>query len=242
MISVCLATYNGEKYIKEQIDSILCQIRKNDELIISDDGSTDKTCEAIMACADSRIKLIKNTSLHGYAHNFENALKHASGSYIFFADQDDVWLSNKVDMILPFLQEDNLVITDAFITNEILEIKGRLSQWRKYKKGYLWNLYKSIYMGCTMALTKRIKNYCMSFPKNVQAHDTWIGLLCELKFNVVYIDTPLILYRRHENNTSEVGMKSTKSLSAKYIFRYIMLTETLKRFISMEGSFCPRIK
>jgi glycosyltransferase involved in cell wall biosynthesis len=230
-----MAAFNGEKYIKEQIDSILYQMGKNDELIISDDGSTDKTCEVIIAYADNRIKLIKNTSLHGYAHNFENALRCASGRYIFFADQDDVWLPQKIDMILPFLQGDNLVITDAFITNEILEIKGRLSQWRKYKKGYLWNLYKSIYSGCTMALTKKIKDYCMPFPKSVMAHDTWIGLLCELKFNVVYIDTPLILYRRHENNTSEVGMKSTKSLSAKYVSRYIMLTETVKRFISMEN-------
>jgi glycosyltransferase involved in cell wall biosynthesis len=231
MVSVCIATYNGEKYIKEQIDSILYQLKECDELIISDDGSVDRTCEILMEYTDSRIKIINNQNLHGFAHNFENALKHASGDYIFFADQDDIWLPNKVDIIVPFLKRDNLVMTDAFITNEKLEIKERLSQWRKYKKGYLRNLYKSIYLGCTMAITKKIKEYCMPFPKDIQAHDSWIGFLCELKFNVIYIDKPTILYRRHQNNFSCVGAKSTQAFSRMFKFRSVILTETLKRFI-----------
>jgi glycosyltransferase involved in cell wall biosynthesis len=231
MVSVCVATYNGERYIKEQIDSILCQLKDGDELIISDDGSIDKTYEILMGYTDSRIKIIKNQNIHGFAHNFENALKHTSGDYIFFADQDDIWLPNKVDIITPFLKRDNLIMTDAFVTNEELEIKGRLSQWRKYKKGYLRNLYKSIYLGCTMAITKKIKEYCMPFPENIQAHDAWIGFLCELKFNVIYIDKPMILYRRHQNNLSSVGEKSIQPLSHMLKFRYVMLTETLKRFL-----------
>lgn len=233
MISVCLATYNGEKFIKEQVDSILSQIGDNDELIISDDGSTDSTLSILKEIRDNRIKIFANTLIHGYTHNFENALTHATGDYIFFSDQDDVWLPNKVEVILPFLKEDNFVITDAYITDENLVIKKKLSYWRKYTKGYLPNLYKSIYAGCTCAFTRKIKDYALPFPttKLIQ-HDTWIGLLSELKFRVVYIDQPLIYYRRHTKNTSGAGSKSTKSHLFMLRYRSALLFETLKRYIT----------
>jgi len=232
MISVCMATFNGGKYIKEQIDSILVQLGKDDELIISDDGSTDNTLEIIRELDDSRIKVYENAGIHGYAHNFENALKKASGDYIFFSDQDDVWLPSKVETMLPYLQHDNFVISDAYITNDELEIKCRLSSWRTYKKGYLQNLFKSIYAGCTCAFTKRIKDYALPFPstKYIQ-HDNWIGLLCELKFNVVYVDKPLILYRRHNSNTSGAGSKSSKTPLFMIKYRVVLFITTLVRFI-----------
>jgi glycosyltransferase involved in cell wall biosynthesis len=228
-----MATFNGEKYIKEQINSILVQLDNEDELIISDDGSTDKTLKMIQTFDDQRIKVYENNGIHGYTHNFENALKKASGDYIFFSDQDDVWLPDKVKTMLPYLKNDNFVISDAFITNDKLEIKGKISSWRKYKKGYFRNLYKSIYAGCTCAFTKNIKDYALPFPttKYIQ-HDTWIGLICELKFNVVYIDEPLILYRRHDKNTSGAGSKSTKSTFYMIKYRTVLFAKTLIRLIS----------
>lgn len=228
-----MATFNGEKYIKEQINSILVQLGVEDELIISDDGSTDKTKEIVLSYDDKRIKVFENTRIHGYTHNFENALKKASGDFIFFSDQDDVWLPNKVKTMLPLLKNDNFVITDAYITNEKLEIKDKLSTWRRYKKGYFQNLYKSIYAGCTCAFTKNIKEFVLPFPttKNIQ-HDTWIGLICELKFNVVFIDEPLILFRRHNNNTSGAGAKSSKSHFYMFKYRTVLFIETIKRIIS----------
>jgi len=235
MISVCMASFNGESYIKEQINSILDQLEPDDELIISDDGSTDRTLEVIREFDDKRIKLFKNINRHGYVHNFENALIKASGDYIFFSDQDDIWLPNKVATMLPYLKDDNFVISDAFITNEMLEIKGKISLWRKYKKGYTRNLYKSIYAGCTCAFTKKIKDYSLPFPTTIYIqHDTWIGLLCELKFNIINIEEPLILYRRHNHNTSGLSSKSTKTPFFKLKYRIILLIETLKRFISRE--------
>lgn len=228
-----MATYNGEKYIKEQIDSILIQLGVNDELIISDDGSSDKTLEIIMGIDDKRIKLYKNINIHGYAHNFENALKHTSGDYIFFSDQDDVWLPNKVERMLPYLKSDNFVISDAYITNENLEIKDRISTWRKYKKGYFRNLYKSIYAGCTCAFTKNIKDFCLPFPETLYIqHDNWIGLLSELKFNVINVNEPLIYYRRHDKNTSGAGSKSSKTPFFMVKYRFVLFFETIKRFLS----------
>mgnify|MGYP003392825684 CR=1 FL=1 len=96
MISVCIATYNGEKYIGEQIASILKQLNANDEVIISDDGSTDATLSIIKTFQDPRIRVILGPQKHSPTLNFENVLHHAQGDYIFLSDQDDVWKTNKV--------------------------------------------------------------------------------------------------------------------------------------------------
>lgn len=232
MISVCLAAFNGEKYIKEQINSILIQLRNEDELIISDDGSTDHTLEIVNNFLDHRIKVFHNITNHGYSKNFENALKHATGDYIFFSDQDDIWLPNKIETMILHLSEDALVLTDAYITNEKLEITGKLSDWRRYKKGYLNNIYKNIYTGCTCAFTKNIKEYSLPFPDtNYIMYDNWIGLLCELKFKVKYIDEPLILHRRHNTNTSSMTNKSSRTVLFMIKYRIQLLIKTLaKRF------------
>ncbi|MFT3751972.1 MAG: glycosyltransferase family 2 protein [Paludibacter sp.] len=232
MISVCIATYNGEKYISEQIGSILTQLGSEDEIIVSDDGSTDNTIAEILKFNDTRIKLFVNNGKHGYVHNFENALKNSSGDYIFFSDQDNVWLPNKIKEMTPYLQSDNFVISNAYITDANLKVTGRISDWRKYKKGYFQNLYKSIYAGCTCAFTKNIKEYSLPFPATLYIqHDTWIGLLSELKFKVVSIDKPLIYYRRHDKNTSGLSKKTTKSLFFMTYYRLVLFFETMKRFL-----------
>lgn len=95
MISVCMAAYNGEKYIKEQLLSILKQIGPNDEVVISDDGSKDRTKDIVDSLNDKRIRYVENKNKHGFTHNFENALQIAQGDYIFLADQDDIWRDDK---------------------------------------------------------------------------------------------------------------------------------------------------
>jgi glycosyltransferase involved in cell wall biosynthesis len=220
MISVCMATYNGEKYIEEQVKSILPQLGIDDELIISDDGSTDKTIEILESFNDERIKifyhdrrsirvpfLLSSESADNFyfaARNFENALTKASGDYIFFSDQDDVWMPDKVGKIIPYLNEDNLVISDAWIVNHELEKQDKLSKYRVYKKGFLANIYVKggAPQGCVCAFTKNIKDFILPIPKNVLTHDFWIGLLAELKFSSVYIPEQLVLYRRHASAVS----------------------------------------
>jgi len=236
MISVCIATYNGEKYIKEQLDSILCQLSTEDEVIVSDDGSLDKTLTIIESFDDLRIKIFthqhKKRNLKNHykvAANFENALKQAKGDYIFLSDQDDVWLPDKIEKIMPFLQQNNFVISDAFIVDENLIKTGKISNYRLYKRGFWRNLYKSAYMGCTCAFHKTIKNYVLPFPSKLIGQDYWIGLLAELKFNVVYIPEPLILYRKHQNNVSDTGEKSIKSFWYMFSYRFVLFFQILKR-------------
>jgi glycosyltransferase involved in cell wall biosynthesis len=239
MISVCMAVFNGEKYIHEQLESILNQLGPNDEVVVSDDGSIDKTLSIINEFNDSRIRIFhhkQNPKLkQGHkkaAKNFENALKFAGGDYIFLSDQDDIWLSEKIHTIMPFLREDTLVLSDAFIVNETHERQGRLSRHRPYHKGFFRNLYKSGYVGCTCAFTKKIKEYALPFPDAVIGHDYWIGLLAELKFSVVYLDIPLLLYRRHLNTISTTGEESSSPFLYKIHYRTVLLFETLKRILT----------
>lgn len=122
MITVCIATFNGEKYIREQLNSILFQLSLQDEVIVSDDGSTDNTISIIKSFNDKRIKIIDGVYRHSPTLNFENALKEAKGDYIFLADQDDVWKDDKVKICLKWLQHYDCIISDAEVTDENLKI------------------------------------------------------------------------------------------------------------------------
>ncbi|MDR3000839.1 MAG: glycosyltransferase [Fibromonadaceae bacterium] len=247
-----MATYNGEKYITEQVKSILPQLGENDELIVSDDGSTDKTLEILESFNDKRIKIFKHNKqnikvpfylrshltdkFYFIARNFENALKNATGDYIFLTDQDDVWLPTKVETTLKFLNEDKLVISDAWVVNENLEKQYKLNEYTNYKKGFWKNITrKTPYWGCLLAFTKNIKNFILPIPKNVLTHDFWFGLMSELKFSSVYISEPLILYRRHSNVMSDIDISSRSSLNSIFFiikYRLFLLLEALKRYFS----------
>ncbi len=180
---------------------------------------------------DSRIKVLKNEGKHGYTHNFENALK-LHQEIFFFLRSGRCLLPNKVETILSYLKKDCFMLFRMLILQMKNGDSGKLSSWRSYKKGYFNNLYKSIYAVVPVLLQNKLKNICLPFPKtSLIQHDTWIGLLCELKFNVIYIDEPLIYYRRHDNNASGAGSKSTKSFFYMIQYRSVLLFETLKKVL-----------
>src|SRR5579871_1607034 len=110
MISVCMATYNGERYILKQLQSIISQLSENDEIVISDDSSTDNTINIIKSFNDSRIRLYENNKFGSPIFNLENALKHAKNDFIFLSDQDDLWESNKVKTLVEKLNQYDLVL------------------------------------------------------------------------------------------------------------------------------------
>lgn len=231
MISVCMATYNGEKYIKAQINSILEQLNEDDELIISDDLSTDNTIKYIEEINDKRIKLFFHEENHGYTRNFENALKHANGDYIFLSDQDDEWAENKVAITLEELKKYNFVVSDCVTINEKNEIIDE-SRFKTFsiKKGFIRNMIKIRYLGCCMAFDRKVLNAVLPFPKNEKLveHDAWIALVSERYFNVKLINIPLIRYRRHGNNVSDGGNGKGYSLINK-IYRRLYRLYCLKK-------------
>ena len=235
-ISVCIPTYNGEKYIQEQLVSILVQLSAEDEIIISDDSSTDATLEIIKSLQDSRIKLFENNTFKSPIFNLENALKHASGDVIFLADQDDIWEPEKVKITLNKLQNSDLVVSDC----SLIDASGNLVEpsfyaLNKTKSGYLNNLIKNGFLGCCIAFNSKIKKSVLPFPKKIAMHDIWIGLTASLVGKVDFIEDKLIRYRRHGDNFSFTSAKSKFSVTYKLSYRIYFLYHTFKRLILLKS-------
>lgn len=219
-ISVAMCTYNGEKYIVEQLNSILHQTKKVDEIIICDDGSKDNTleiCNKTLKASNIEYKLKINKKNLGFAKNFYQAIILCSGDIIFFCDQDDIWKENKVELMCQVFNDNPnalLVFSNAHITNENLEIKGNLFENLSYQNSYLNNQYETVnYLlndnfvtGATTAIKKEILNYIGDLD-NGWAHDYWFGIVAALYGGLKNINEPLIYYRQHDKNTIGIGKK-----------------------------------
>ena len=226
MISVCIATYNGERYIKEQIVSILSQIKKSDEIIISDDGSTDNTLKVIQSIGAPNIKLYHNVKEHGYTPNFENALKLAKGDYVFLANQDDIWAPEKVSVMMSYLQRYDMVISDADIINaEGQKISDSYFKERGSKAGFWNNLVRFSFLGCSMAFRKEILKRALPFPPNhtLCTHDNWLGIVAMSYYRTIVINDKLFHYRRHTTNTSAGGLLPTTTFFFKLRYRLYLI-------------------
>lgn len=225
-----MATYNGEKYIKDQLDSILLQLRENDEIIISDDGSSDTTIEIVKSYADTRIKVFHN-SFKNLILNFEFALKQAKGDYVFLSDQDDIWLPNKVEVTLECLIRHDIVVSNCKVVNQDLEIINEsFFELNNSRQGLISNLIKNSYLGCCLAFRKGILIKALPFPKAIPMHDIWLGFVSELFYNVKFIEEPLMLYRRHGANESPTGEGSPFSIYEKFLFRYNIVKNISKLY------------
>ena len=232
MISVCMATYNGEKYIRQQLCSIISQIGEGDEVIISDDGSTDSTLDIVRNMADGRIRIVEGPCRQSPTLNFENALSHVKGDYIFLADQDDVWLPGKVSACMKWLGRYDCVVSDAEMADESLRvIEKSYYSVHHTKPGRWYNLFvKNGYMGCCMAFTRRVLDTALPFPKGIAMHDLWIGNVAAFRFSVKFISNTLVTYRCHGGNASfTANMKSGFSLPEKLSIRLRTAVNLLAR-------------
>ena len=232
-ISVCMATYNGEKYITEQVVSILNQIGENDELIISDDGSTDKTIDKLKEIGDRRIKIIFNNGKHGYTYNFENALKSSKGDIIFLSDQDDIWCSNKVSEVLKIIDKYDFIVHDCKTVDMNLHtISESRFEDINVKSCFISQMLRMRYLGCCMVFKRNVLDNLIPFPKSkyLVEHDTWIASFCELYYKSYMLDKKLILYRRHESNVSDAGEGKGYPLHIKILRRVYRLFCLFSRF------------
>lgn len=230
MISVCIATYNGEKYIRQQLESILSQIGNSDEIIISDDGSSDSTLSIIESLNDNRVKIFTNEEFHGVNGNFENTLSRATGDYIFLSDQDDVWLPNKVEICLNYLKKYDCIVHDGYITDENLAIQSDNILNESKLNGFINNFLHNNYTGCCMVFRAKVLNRILPFPKTRYFfHDHWIGLICELKMKTAFVPDKLIYFRRHGDNNSTVTQKSNRSIFTKIFARLQLLLFLIRK-------------
>ena len=224
LVSIVMATYNGEQYIKKQLDSIIKQSYKNIEIIICDDCSTDNTIKIINKYKEkySFIKLFINESNLGYAKNFEKGISLCSGKYIALSDQDDIWDLNKIKMQLDSarsIKDKNIPImihSDLEMVDENENtINKSYFEFRKYKLKKQKDLGHILgpcgVMGNTLFFNNHLKDIILPFPKDVENHDYWVATINELFGKRVTLDEKLTKYRIHSSNCSNNKVKLNKS-------------------------------
>ncbi len=209
-VAVIMSTYNGERFIKEQLDSILNQTYKNVEIIIRDDGSTDKTVEIIKDYqkTNKNIELFIGENL-GFIKSFFELLKLAEADYYSYADQDDIWMPNKIEIAVNSLNElddskPNMVFGNSDYYDENMKFIGHGEKDKKYS--FLSALFACVGQGMTMTVNKKTRDMIIeNMPKTCFFHDWWTYLLCIGLGNVAYNNVTTVKYRRRKENATSEG-------------------------------------
>lgn len=204
-ISIAMATYNGAQYIQAQLLSFIDQTRQPDELVISDDCSTDDTASIVREfskTAPFKVEFYRNERNLGYCGNFNAALMRATGDIVFLSDQDDVWFPEKVEYIAAAAEQNPealVVMNDAALTDGDLNEVGLTKIGQIISAGFTLDRFV---MGCCCAIRRELLDYCMPIPKGFKSHDNWLVWLANgLNARVVVSDV-LQYYRRHDGNQS----------------------------------------
>ena len=250
-VDILLATYNGEKYLREQIDSILNQTHAEFRLLISDDGSKDGTREILNEYKekDSRIEVFFQENNLGVVKNFEFLLGKVEAKYYMFSDQDDIWKETKIEKSLNRIEEGfDLVYSDLEVVDENLNVTYS-SYWKLkgiYNKIKKYNNFEALYLnnfvtGCTLISRKELINTFMPLPNTSKfvLHDYWISLIISQNGKIAYIEEPLIKYRQHKNNKVGSKKKSDELKSIDEIRSLFIQVkkEHFKVFIENEDKF-----
>lgn len=213
-VKIIMAAYNGEKYLREQMDSLLGQTYPFIQIEVCDDGSHDGTCDIIREYEknDSRVSLHRNEENKGYVKNFLEAVQRSEEPYVMLCDQDDIWNPDKVEITLRAMKEEEkqypqkpiLVYTDAVnYDSETQKTTGCFHEnshldTKKVDTAHLFMENKVI--GCTVMVNHRIVSYLKELPEQIRVHDWWLALICSHFGRIVYLREPTLLYRQHSGN------------------------------------------
>lgn len=235
LISICMATYNGAKYLKKQLESIAALTYPNIELIVSDDGSTDSTLKLLQDFKPNfPYQILRNSGRHGVVGNFLSAISRARGKYIAMADQDDIWEPRKLEILLDRIDDFDLVHGRV----KVIDKYGNLHPMEYMHNTYEADktcLYRPIHfieenpiLGCTTLMQADFAKRVLSVPSNFIYHDWWFALsaIC-IGNGVCYVDTPVIKYRQHNNNTAKTTFES-KTFVFKKMKTLQLIEQTFK--------------
>jgi len=211
-VAILLSTYNGEKYLREQIDSILSQTYENFELIVRDDGSKDGTVSIIkeyIEKSDKEITLVEGKNM-GFIKSFFDLLKRGDADYYAYADQDDIWLPNKIELAVNSLEKlDNTKPNMAFSNVDYYDTEMNFighGDSKNKKPAFINSLYECINQGMTMVINKTTRNYIIdNVPEKCFFHDWWTYMVCTAFGNVVQDDVVTVKYRRAKTNATVEG-------------------------------------
>lgn len=219
-----MATYNGEKYIRKQLDSIFNQTYTNIEVIVTDDCSTDATIDILEEYAQKfGLKYFINRKNLGFVKNFETALLLCRGDYIALADQDDIWEKNKLEILINNINDSSLICSDLSIIDENDIIKHQsfrnLYNFKDYynNRDFIKLCFRCFALGCCTLFKKELLTFSIPFPDCAVSHDWWIALIAEKKGGIKYIDDKLVHHREHEKNISN---RVTKKSLFSYVIKF----------------------
>lgn len=199
-----MTSYNGERFIREQLDSILQQTYPNIEVIVVDDCSTDGTVAIVEPYIEKYpvIKLVRNEINLGYIRNFEKGMLLAAGDYIALSDQDDIWLKDKLTILMASIGSNEIIYSNSELVDENGNSLHRKMSDIRNQIGYSDCLMYAIGAwapGHAMLFKKELVQRCVPFP-SIVTHDFWLGFVATCKGPIKYLDTPLVLYRQHITN------------------------------------------
>lgn len=231
-ISVAMAVYNGERFLEEQLDSILAQMQPQDELIASYDVSKDGTWDILQRYAGQypQVRVIENTH-PGVNGNFNNAIAACTGDYIFICDQDDRWAENKREGVVETFQKtgaDMVIHNGVSIDAEGKVISEPFFSTYRIGDGKLKNIIKTRYSGCCMAFTKEMRDKIMPMPMDIDAYDRWIGTVGEFMGRIAYDDRVFLYHRLHGSNVTPT---STRSVGVLLRSRFQLIWELWRRYL-----------
>lgn len=222
-VTVAMATYNGAQYLKEQLQSFADQTRQPDELIVTDDCSTDKTEAIVREFAESapfKVEFYCNEKRLGYSGNFNSALMKSTGDLVFLSDQDDVWFPEKIEHIMGVAERNSsalLLMNDAALTNGALKQLGLTKMGQIRSAGLNIN---NFVMGCCCAVRHELLNLCLPISVGFKSHDNWLAWFAEGLNAKVIDETVLQYYRRHESNESQFIANKTIKVTRAQVFMY----------------------
>ena len=229
MISIALATYNGAKFLREQLDSILSQPVTDFEVIACDDCSTDKTPQILQeyASRDTRFKVYQHAKNLGFKKNFEHILTLCKGEFIAFCDQDDIWEPNHLEILYKNIGENNCIGANSLIIDEkgVSQNKTLLEYWpihvmpKKEKELFQHELYSNVIQGTASLIRASLIKQALPIPEDIKYHDYWFALVAGLNEKCKYIGDVVLKYRRHSNNASEY-QKFTIWNAIKDLYRF----------------------
>jgi glycosyltransferase involved in cell wall biosynthesis len=230
-----MATYNGRRFVEEQVVSILRNLRRDDELVVVDDHSSDGTWEFLTALQDERIRPVRNPSNEGVRRTFEKALSLTHNEVVFLSDQDDVWEPGKRDAFVAEFDADPgcmVVVSDAVLIDGAGVVLHRsFMQTRGGFKGtVLDTLIRNRFLGCAMAVRRPVLDAALPIPERVPMHDMWLGAIGSRLGGVRYLSRPFLRYRRHAANVSP---QKSQSLPRALRWRIDLFVQLLRRWAEL---------
>lgn len=225
-VSVCMATFNGARFLLKQLNSITRQLSRQDEIIIVDDASTDETLQVIRGINDSRIKLHVNEVNAGHVFSFERAISLASGDFIFLSDQDDIWVDDRLHIMLNLLNNNDLVLVtgnSSFIDADDLPRSAPYSPLlRSGTDRCLTNIVNIFlgrvpYYGCNMGFRSYVRSFILPFPIFTESHDLWIALCANIMRSSCHLDQVLTIRRIHGGNVTNFNRTIFMKLRSRVV-------------------------